>query len=162
MPSFLAKTNTFPVAVKYPDTWYFSERPVPGLVSPRQLFAVSNRSIQPTPYGSPQPRPMIANLDAAAMFVWTYYQTPNDPGPQDPGPLPDYSRFRLPLRYLDSQVMGAYDAREWDAARFLWRRLGFQSALTTVTVWIWEGMRAAAADVSAAEEVVDSIAPAAP
>lgn len=151
-----------PVALRarYPDSWYFSEKPVPALSIPRQLFGLSTRPISLVPEDSAQPRPMVSDLGADAMFVWCYCQSPLDPDPSDPDVVPDYSRFSFPLQYRESEVFPSYDAREWRSADFLWRRVGFTVGGWTVTVWIWEGTRATEQDVADAETIVASVAPA--
>lgn len=154
---FTTNTNTFQVSIDYPSEWHFAERPVARLVVPRQLFAVSNRPIIPTPRDSSQPRPMIQLLDPGAMFIWSYYQAPHDPSPKFSDNLPNYKRYNYPLQYRESEVFTAANAREWDGASFLWRRVGYDAPQTKLTVWIWEGTRAHPSDLAVAEQILKSV-----
>lgn len=142
------------VVGSYPDNWYLSRRAVPNLVVPREIFALSNRPIRPTPVASSQPRPMISSLDSASIFVWCYYQAEGDPGDHDP--IPDYRSPSYPLSYHRSEVMAASDAREWDSSKFLWRRLGFNQDGIKVTIWIWQGTTVSSTDLRLAERAVES------
>lgn len=145
-----------PLSISYPETWSFATKAVPSLVFPRELFAVANRDIRPTPRGS-QPRPMIAALDSSALFLWCYYQVHFDPDPSHRGVIPDYGRPGFPLSYRNAETFPAFDAREWSASQFLWRRVGFNANGAAVTVWIWEGTTSSPGDVQAASEVVASL-----
>lgn len=157
MLTYDANTPHVSVQVRYPSAWHFTTKCVPDLVVPRELFGLSNRPIRLTPKGSSQPRPMIDGLDPGAMFLWCYYQAPGDPDPATIDPVPDYRRHRLPLRYEDSQVFRATDAREWKASDFSWRRHGFVAGDVPVTIWTWEGTRADSAAISAAEAIIATV-----
>lgn len=160
MPTMTAQTPKVRVRVDRPHDWYFRRAAVPNLDIPRELFALSNRPIRPSPQRNDQPRPAVADLDAGAIFIWAYSQTIGDPQAGDLDPLPDYSRFSLPLQYAHSDVFSSSNAREWDPAKFLWRRIGFQFDQTTVvTVWIWEGTSASHEDITAAAAALASIRP---
>lgn len=157
MKTFQTRANSFGVAVQYPDDWHFSETPVPKLVVPRQLFAISNRPIQLTPKTTSQPRPMIRPLDPRAIFLWAYYQAPGDPGPDYADEIPDYSNFSYPLRYREAEVFSSDNAREWDAANFSWRRVGYDIAGTKLTVWVWEGTQASSMDVATISDIISAV-----
>lgn len=159
MAAMSVPADGFSVAVTYPDSWSFAPNCVPNLIVPRQLFGLSNRPIQVTPPSMSQPRPMLSTLDSGAMFIWSYYQVPGDPNPDEPDVLPDYGRYSLPLTYDESEVLPAYAAREWSPSQFLWRRIGFVNKNVTVTVWIWEGTSASFDDVQMAKQTVASVRP---
>jgi hypothetical protein len=160
MPTMTARTPQVRVHVDHPRGWYFRRTAVPNLFVPRELFAVSNRPIRSSPSRKDQPRPAVADLDAGAIFIWAYSQTTDDPEQGNVDPLPDYSRFELPLQYAQSDVFPSTDAREWDPSKFLWRRIGFQFDETTVvTVWVWEGTSATHEDIAAASAILASIRP---
>lgn len=141
----------------YPAEWNFARLCVPNLRIPHELFVVANRPIGMVPKNVSQPRPLISDLDRSAMFLWCYYQAGDDPGVTSRADLPDYSRFALPFEYVESEVMPSYEAREWDPADFLWRRLGFQTDSTWLTIWIWEGTKSDLEDVSLVESIVSSV-----
>lgn len=151
------ETPDFALELSAPSGWDVARSAVPNLVHPHELVAMSNRPIQPTPADSSQPRPMIASLDPAAIFVWAYFQHKDDPEMTAAEDLPDYERFTLPLDYSDSEVFPAYEAREWDPRNFLWRRVGLRVRDTWLTVWMWEGMAAKLTDVDALKAIVKSI-----
>ena len=157
MKTFETSTKSFAVAVDYPVDWHFAEKPVPKLVVPRQLFAISNRPIQLTPKTTSQPRPMIRPLDPRAIFLWAYYQAPGDPGPEYEDKIPDYSNFSYPLRYREAEVFSSYNAREWDAAKFSWRRVGYDASGTMLTVWVWEGTQASPMDVATTGTIISTV-----
>lgn len=157
LPLLVCQNPHVSVNVQYPSDWHAVKKCVPKLVIPRELFAISNRPIVQTPLDSSQPRPMIQALSARDMFVWCYSQVPGDPDPVHPDAVPDYSRYSMPLRYLESEVFPSTDAREWDSSDFLWRRVGFDTDGVVVTVWVWEGTKADAPLISAAEEIVGSV-----
>src|SRR4029450_3695597 len=106
------------VVGSYPDNWHLSRKAVPNLVVPREIFALSNRPIQPTPVSSSQPPPMISSLDSGSIFIWCYYQAEGDPG--DPDPIPAYRRSFYPLSYNHSEVMAGFGGREGGSSRVLW------------------------------------------
>ena len=159
MKSLAVNSPHISLSFSYPADWYQAAKPVPKLLVPRQLFGVSNRPIVSPPAASSQPRPVIADLDPAAMFVWCYYQVPGDPVPADPDPLVDNGRFDLPLQYEQTIVAPAFAAREWDPSKFTRRRIGFRRGSIEVSVSIWEGTRASSADVDKAASVLESILP---
>jgi hypothetical protein len=123
MANLKVRFRDYYVVGSYPDDWHLSRRAVPNLVVPREIFALSNQPIRPTPVNSSQPRPVISSLDSGSIFIWCYYQAEGDPGDRDP--IPGYQPPSYPLSYHRSEVMAASDAREWDSSKFLWRRLGF-------------------------------------
>jgi len=129
---------------------------VPSLRIPHELFAVSNRPIVP-PKNPEQNRPALDHLDKGAMFVWCYWQTPDDPNPDERDAVPDYSRWSVPLDYDEAQVFPSSDARQWDSSMFTWRRIGFAAPPTWVTVMVWEGTRAAHGDIDTARAVLASV-----
>ena len=154
MANLKVRFQDYHVVGSYPDNWHLSRKAVPNLVVPREIFALSNRPIQPTPVSSSQPRPMISSLDSGSIFVWCYYQAEGDPG--DPDPIPAYRRSFYPLSYNHSEVMAAFDAREWDSSKFLWRRLGFDQDGLQISIWIWQGTTASSSDLRLAEDAVGS------
>ncbi|MGH7717324.1 MAG: hypothetical protein ACREON_00565 [Gemmatimonadaceae bacterium] len=144
--------------VDRPDDWFWSTKCVPTLRVPRELFGLSNRPITPVPDELEQSRPMIADLDAGAVFVWCYYQAPDDPDPVSPDRTPDYSRYAFPLRYAEAEVFPGFDAREWKSSDFIWRRLGFHTGVIAVSVFVWEGTGASYEDIKTVQEVTASVA----
>lgn len=159
MSTVIAGDDQAKVKVDRPEHWFFIRKCVPTLRVPRELFGISNRPITPVPDALEQPRPMIATLDSASMFLWCYYQRPGDPDPENLNPIPDYSRYTLPLDYRLSETFPAFDAREWRPSDFLWRRIGFHVGGIAISVFIWEGTAASAADVKTAEQVLATVAP---
>lgn len=148
------------ISADLPTTWSFTRRAVPSLLVPREIFALSNRPITPVPADSEQPRPMIANLDTGALFMWCYSQRIGDPEPVNRDPLPDYQFTQFPLRYAATEVFPASDAREWDGSGFLWRRIGYYvGGDVAVTTWIWEGTRASREDLNVVEQILSSLQP---
>jgi hypothetical protein len=145
------------VVVVYPDTWSFAEKYVSELVVPRELFGVSTSPLSMTPRGSEQPRPMIQDIDPSEVVIWSYYQAPGDPDPEHPDSVPDYSHWRPPLRYADSDVLEPTAAREWSSTDFSWRRLGFEVDETRITIWIWEGTSASSQALDEAAAIVRSV-----
>jgi hypothetical protein len=141
----------------YPDDWHLIPKAVPKLVVPRELFAVSNRPMQPVPTDSSQPRPMIASLDDGALVIWCYYQVPGDPDAGRPDPTPDYKGPSYPLAFGRSEIMDPSDAREWESSRFLWRRLGVAHNGAKITLWIWQGTNCSSSVLAQAEQVLRSI-----
>jgi hypothetical protein len=91
------------------------------------------------------------------MLIWAYYQAPGDPAPEYQDPLPNYANFAYPFRYDQAQVMSSYNAREWSASDFSWRRVGYESPLSKLTVWVWEGTAATPMDVEASARIVASV-----
>lgn len=145
------------VVVTYPETWTLREKYVADLVIPRELFGISTSLLRMTPTGSEQPRPLIQTLTASDIVIWAYYQLPGDPDPDHPDSLPNYSRWRPPLRYSDSEVFDSTAGREWLPSDFLWRRLGFRVGETRLTVWIWEGTSARSTALDEASAIVHSV-----
>jgi hypothetical protein len=167
MSNWTAVGDGFTVSLSYPDSgWYVAPSVIPALRSPHELFALSNRTLEKIPSTSEANQPLIQDLDAGSYFIWGYYEVLGDPVIGDPArpPIPDYSRFRYPFAYRDSEVFPAQSAYDWDASKFLWRRVGLNLAPSAArpqraafTVMIWEGTSTAAADVRAAEAIVASV-----
>lgn len=145
------------VVVVYPDTWVLSEKYVSELVVPRELFGVSTSNVPITPRGSEQPRPMIESLNSSDVVIWSYYQVPGDPDPEHPDSVPDYSHWRLPLKYADSDLLESTAAREWNPTDFLWKRLGFEVDETRITIWVWEGTHASSRSLDETAAIVRSV-----
>jgi len=125
------------------------------------------------PITSEQNTPDISALGATGYLIWIYYEIlgkvprggPGNPVIRDPErpPIPDYSRYSYPLVYSESQVFPVQLDYDW-SEQILWRRVGHNLAPTArrpepaaVTVMIWEGTRASAHDVDAAEAIVASV-----
>jgi hypothetical protein len=147
------------VRAEVPDDWFFTERAVPNLVVPRELFLAATSILPRTPGDTSQPRPLVQALTRADVVVWCYVQRPDDPDRRDPAQVPDYGANVPPLRYSATEVFPSTDAREWDPSSFLWRRTGFKLDESTVTVWIWEGTGASDRAIREAVSLVGSIEP---
>jgi hypothetical protein len=156
----------FGLSVRYPLAgWHFAPGVVPALRSPHELCALSNRPLRTRPATSDQNTPDLSGLDAAGCLIWVYYEVLNDPAIGDPArpPIPDYSRYSYPLVYAESQVFPVRRDYAW-GADLRWRRVGHNLAPTparpepaALTVMIWEGTRASAADLHAARVIVASV-----
>ena len=149
--------NGLTASVSVPAGWDCTQTAVPNLVVPRQLFTLSNRSVETVPEGSLWPRPMIDDLDSAAILIWCYYQRPGDPQSDDIDAVPDYPEAAA-IRWADTQPFGEGAQYTWDPTMFDWRRVGTTlSDGTAVSVWIWAGADATPSDVQAMEGAVDGI-----
>ena len=100
---------------------------------------------------------MVQSLDPRAIFLWAYFQAPGDPGPEYVDKIPDYSNFSYPLRYREAEVFSSYNAREWNAADFSWRRVGYDVSGTMLTVWVWEGTQASPMDVATTSDIISGM-----
>lgn len=162
-----AKGSGFAISAEYPaSAWYVAPSVVPALHSPHELGSISNRPLQQVPASSEENRPAVDLLDAAAVYVWIYYEVLGDPSIGDASrpPIPDYSGFSYPFEYNESQVFPAHAAYDWDPAVLTWRRLGRnlppnvqRAQPAALTVMVWEGTRASVEDVRAAEAIVKSV-----
>src|SRR4051794_31126148 len=115
-------TNDVDVTVECPEDWYVTERCVPALAIPHELWGISNRSLisQSDPERA---QPMVRNLPADLVLLWAYYQAPGDPvWARDD--LPDYRRWQLPFEYAATEAYPAGAVRDWDVGKFVWRRIG--------------------------------------
>jgi hypothetical protein len=156
MKAISKSTNGPTLTVAIPDDWYFVDRPVPNLKIPHELFAVANRplSLQRDPERS---RPDLTGLGSDAIVLWAYYQAPNDPNWHPVDTLPDYSRYRMPFRYRDTEAVPSSQVREWTSDEFVWRRIGITHGNTWLTVWIWEGIHSGPDTTDRADAILQSM-----
>jgi hypothetical protein len=162
-----ANGSAFALSASLPAAgWYTAPSVVPALHSPHELCAISNRPLQQVPPTSELNHPAIEPLDAAAIFLWVYYEVLGDPAIDDPErpPIPDYARYSYPFVYSESEVFPVQPVYDWDHTRFVWRRVGrnlpptaARPQPTALTVMIWEGVQAKANDLQAARTTVASI-----
>jgi hypothetical protein len=154
VPQLQTDTNGPAVAVSYPSSWALVDHCVPALVVPRQLFALCNRPL-PLQADSHRAFPALASLPLDAILIWCYYQPPDDPlGTGDLG-MPDYPTT-LPIEYPGGELHPPTDARNW-SSDFIWRQLGVSSGDTWITLQVWQGAQAAAADIGTATDIIGSL-----
>jgi hypothetical protein len=145
------------LTVEYPDDWHFSERPVPNLAVPREMFAIANYPVPEPPKDSDVPRPLVADLSDDAIVLWSYFQTPGDPSPLEDDRIPNYPPYRPPLQFREAEVRAPTDAREWDPGKFTWSRVGFALGEIQVTLWTWVGTSASAKSIETLDGIISSV-----
>lgn len=144
------------VQVDIPDDWQVIDRCVPNMRIPHELFGISNGPI-PTQSDPERSQPAVAQLGPAALLLWGFYQTRNDPSTVNPvDTLPPYGERALPFDFHEMQIYQPQYARGWDGTRYVWRRTGVRYGDTWVTVMLFSGIDTSEDDLRRVQEVIAS------
>ena len=142
----------FTCRVEYPVDWHIWVGPLPHLELPRQVFALSNRSIAVPTGGRGRSRRVVEQLDGDAVLLWVHYRLPEDPDVAVADPV--YYWGTRPDDRDDRQAAGPPVV---PSTTLTWRRTG-RGGEVSVSALAWEGAHVAPADAGRLHDVIATLA----